>query len=476
MSGAPTAATRLSRIAALLAVVALLLAAVVSVRDTGAVSVQAGRLASGTLEALIGQNWSVVPVGGVIPRDVDLRTEPGALVGLGGGAVELRPNTTGRRVDDSFDLTSGTALVDDQQLVTLTSNLVELSGRGLWRADAGVPARAVVYAGLVVVRDAGGRTEDIQRGQQLALVASRVQGESVPLRYSTFDEVDTRVMADALAVDQFLAATATGLESDYGTAPQAAAFYADFDTLDGTILDALAPLAFERIGSRFGPPTSVLTAAVVTESLVSGAGLKPVEAAAVVDRARRSGAEYGLVTWLWDVSPSVVRDAAARALTQRRVLVAAGQGAAIIDPPAPATPPIAAPVVAATIPPSSSPVGPTTPTVPAGPTPPPTIPPSPSPTPTPTPEPSPEPTGTVGGVVGDVEGVTGPLEDIVGDELGQVVDDTVELVDDLLGGLLPGLGSSVLAPPPNGAATPGPIPTPLLPPITEVLPGSLLGP
>lgn len=448
-------ATTVSRRAAMLAIVALFAAAIVSLTATDAVNVRAGRLASGDLEALIGQTWTPVGVGDVIPGEVDLRTSDGAVVGLGGGAVELRPRATGRRVADSFDLSSGTLVVEDERLVTLTSNLVELSGRGLWRADAAVPSRVVVYAGLVVARDAGGRAEDVQRGEQLGLVTSRIQQTVAPLRYVSTDAVDARILADAIAVDQFLDATAIGLEADYGTAPQVAAFYEDFDTLDGVVVEALAPLALQRIGQRFGPPTAVLTAAVVTESLVTGAGLTPVEAATEVGSARRAGSAYGLVTWLRDVSPSVVRAAAGRALTQRRTLVAAGEGAQIIDPPAPVGPLVGAPASPA---PSSAP---TTATAnPAEPSPtatPPTPTPTPTPSPTPTPTtPSPEPTGTVGGVVSDVEEVTGPLEDVVGEDLGQVVDETVELVDELLEEL-PVVGS-------------------LLAPSPEAQPGTLLGP
>ena len=391
--------TRVARLAAFGAVVALVATVVVGVATAGSDTrdVTAGTLGSGTLEVLLDDGWTSLGAGDVIPGGRDLRTSSGAVVGLGGGAVELAPDTRGRRVDDDFDLVAGAVVVVDDVFVEVRSGLVTMSGRGAWRLDAGASGRVGVYDGGVVAVDAGERTVALERGEQVAMAGDRLQGDIVALRYDDGDDFDRRLLPDAIAVDEFLEVTGRGLQADYGVAPQTAAFYGDFDGLEGAVVAALRPLGFDTDGERFGPPSAVLTAAVVTAALVREAGLTPVAAARRVDDARRDGAAYGLVTHLHDVSPSAVREAAGAALTQRRELVAAGE---------------AAPVVAAPAVPGPTP-SPTTPAV------------------TPEPEPSEEP-GTTGGLVDDVEEITGPLDELIGEDGAELVDETTELIDDLL--------------------------------------------
>ncbi len=153
-----------------------------------------------------------------------------------------------------------------------------------------------------------------------------------PYVYTSDDAFDRRHLADAMAVDDYVAALRGGLAAQYGTAPQPPAFYVDFDGLDGQLVAALGDVGFDRDGDRVGPPADVLVAAVVTSAIVSDAGLAPVVAADEVRALRLDGATWGLIAQGRDLDAGNVRAAADRALARRAV--AEQQGVAVPAVPA----------------------------------------------------------------------------------------------------------------------------------------------
>ena len=240
-----------------------------------------------------------------------------------------------------------------------------------------------------------------------------------PYVYTTDDAFDRQHLADAMGVDDYVEALGTGLTAQYGTAPQSAAFYTDFDGLDGALVTALGDVGFDRDGDRIGPPSDVLVAAVVTDAVVRDAGLDPVTAATEVRDLRLAGATWGLVAQHHDLDASNVRDAADRALARRAA--AEQQGDAVPAVPAAASTEDAP---APTPSPTPAPTTPGTPDRSGGQEPSDGEPPPPSSGPDPDDEP-----GPLGSVV-DQTGAT----DLLGDDVGGLVDDVVDAGDDLLDG------------------------------------------
>jgi hypothetical protein len=323
-------------------------------------------------------------------------------------------------VEDVVDLQRGSVLLGSQREVGATTGLVTATGRGTWRLDAGQSTRVGTYAGTATVRDGAGREELLRDYRQVAVVGGVIEDEQVPLTYLATDAFDRRLLADALTIDDFLAALGRGLRADYGTEPQTLAFYQDFDGLGGQVVQALAALAdgtFEDTGAdgRIGPPERLLVASVVSEAVALTAGLPPAEAADAVRTQRLAGANWGLIAVMFDASPTDVRAAADRALTQRRERATSG---------------VAAPVVRAPEQDTTTPDPGTQP----DPGQPPTDPGEDPPT---SPPPSEDEDGTVGTALD-------PVVDELPDGAQEPVDDAVDIVDELIEGPLEVLSGGLL--------------------------------
>lgn len=375
------------------------------------------RLLSGVVEQRVDAEWVPLDAGTNIPAGTWIRTGEGtAELGRPGLAVHLLEDTE-VVVEDVPDLQRGSLLLGSQREVAATTGLVTASGRGWWRLDGGQGVRVGAYEATVTVRDGAGREELVRDYRQVTLVGGIIDEGPVPLTYRATDAFDRRFLADAMTIDDFLAALGRGLRADYGTEPQTLAFYQDFDGLGGQVVQALAALADGSLeersaDGRLGPPDRLLVAAVVTEAVALAASLPPADAAAQVRADRLDGANWGLIAVVHDVSPAEIRSAADRALTQRRERAAEG---------------VAAPVVVTPVEPDPVEEPPTDP----DPTPPPPDPED--PTDPPSPPDDEDDDGTVGEVVD-------PVVDELPDGLGEPVDEVVDIVDDLIDGTSDTLG------------------------------------
>lgn len=389
---------------AILSTVSLPVGGIDSVGDTGL------RFVSGALEQRVGDTWQAVTPGTNVPAGTWVRTTD-RLAELGRPGMDLHMlEETELVVEAVVDLQRGSILLGSQREVRATHGLVTAAGRGTWRLDAGQSARAATYAGTVTVTDGAGREELLRDYRQVAVVNGVIESDQVPLTYVATDAFDRRLLADALTIDDFLAALGRGLRADYGTEPQTLAFYRDFDGLGGQVVEALAALAdgtFEDTSEdgRIGPPERLLVAAVVSEAVALAAGLPPAEAAEAVRTERLAGANWGLIAVVFDASPSDVRAAADRALTQRRERATSGEAAPVVR----------APEQDSTAPDPGTPTDPGRPTEPD---------PSQDPT-TPPPTEDEDQDGTVGEAVD-------PVVDELPDGVQQPVDDAVDIVDELI--------------------------------------------
>jgi len=410
-----------ARVAAVVAVL-LAIASTISlpVGGLGSVGETGLRLLSGALEQRVDGVWQSVSEGTNIAAGTWIRTsETEAELGRPGVAVHLLPDTE-LVVEDVPDLQRGSLLLGSEREVAATTGLITGHGRGWWRLDAGQAARVGTYEGTVTIRDGAGREELLRDFRQVAVVSGVIEGAAVPVTYVATDAFDRRFLADALAIDDFLAALARGLRADYGTEPQTLAFYQDFDGLGGQVVQALAALAdgsLEETSSdgRMGPPDRLLVAAVVTEAVALAAGVPPAEAAAQVRTERLAGAEWGLIAVMSDVSPADIRGAADRALEQRRERAASGQAAPVVQtPPEDSTPP-------------DDPAPPPDPEQPEPPG-----------------EEDPEPPSPPDDEDGTIGESVDPVVDELPDELGEPVDEVVDIIDDLIGGTLDTLTDGLL--------------------------------
>jgi hypothetical protein len=372
------------------------------------------RVAAGIVEVQDGDAWRTVPVGQPVAPGVVFRVGDGiATLSVPGGTVELAPASVGT-IDGGLALEAGSAVVQSPQLAA-GDGVVEAQGAGAWRWDA--TGRAAAYDGATVLTDATGR-QTLVRTLNEALVRDGVLFDDVrPLVYVGSDPFDRAWLAPAMGVDDLVAQLGRGLTATYGVSPQSPAFYEDFDGLDGQTVALLGDVGFERDGNRIGPPADVLIASVVTDALVTNAGVAPADAAAEVRTRRLAGATWGLIVQARELDASHVRAAAQRALERRLAEEELGTAVPVITPP----PPEPAPVDEEPAPPPQEPT-----------------PPAPEPGPD-EPEPEPEP-GVVGGLVEDLG--ADELTDDLG-PIGDVVDDTIVTIDDLIDVVLQSLlGSS----------------------------------
>ena len=405
-----------ARTAAVLAVLVALVGAVLG--PTGGLDplfARGATVVAGTIERQVDAAWEPVSVGTAVPDGALVRAPSGiASLGLPDGGVDLAEGTT-VQIGPTLAVRVGTVVVEGD--VVLDTAGTRATGQGTWRWDA--TGRAGAYDGSVVLTDATGRERLVRRLQEARVRDGVVTSPPRPYVYTTDDAFDRRHLADAMGVDDYVDALGAGLTAQYGTAPQPAAFYTDFDGLDGALVAALGDVGFDRDGDRIGPPADVLVAAAVTDAIVRDAGLDPVAAATEVRDLRLAGATWGLVAQHRDLGASNIRDAADRALARRAAAEQRGD----------AVPAVPASVSADDTPaaaPSPTPA-PTSPGTPDGqgaqdPSDGEATPPSPGP------DADDEP-GPLGSAV-DQTGAT----DLLGDDLGGLVDDVVDAGDDLLDG------------------------------------------
>lgn len=423
----PTGSSTPARIAAWVAVVALLVGVVLAPPTGGALaSGDFALVVSGTVERRHGSAWERVPVGSRVPFGTAVRTldEPAEL-SVREGRLSLARWTQLVGDDDRIELTRGDLLLETDRARQVTYGALAASGRGTWRASATGTVRFAVYDGGVALRQPGGEEAVPVAGLREVSVTDGVTGGVRPLTYLPSDPWDARLLAEAIRIDRLLAATRRGLAARYGTVPQTEAFYADFARFSG-LLDGLPRLTVVQApadadgDARYGPPAETLVALVVAEALVAEGALEPAEAARRIDELRAAGAEWGLIAAEHGLTADDLDRTIERAVRQRGEAVAEGTAAPVLSPPAPTVP--------------------TTPETPSPPGPPPTTTPPEEPTrPTPPPGDDPEPPG-------DEPRPLDPVTDVV-DDLGELLDDVVpgasevtdtvnEVVEDV-GDLLP---------------------------------------
>jgi hypothetical protein len=422
-SGARTSA----RAAAWVAVLVVVLAVVVAPGgDQGFAPGQFGRVAAGAVEVHDAGGWRTVAVGGVVGDGDVLRSpDPGAELAVRGGSLALSRFAELAVDGDEVRLARGELLFEADRTYAVHVDAAEGRGRGTWRVAASGLARYAVYAGgLAVTGPAAGDPVEVGLLREVPLEAGgadRVQ----PLRYLPSDPWDQRLLAEAIHIDEVLAATQRGLGGRYGTALQPASFYRDF-LRSRAFLAYLDRLAVEADDARYGPPAPTLVALIVADLLVGRAGLSPQDAADGIDALRRAGAPWGLIVVEHGLAAADLDAELDRAARQRGEAVEAGRATA---PLAPADP--GAPGVPSTPPPADGDPRPGEP--------------SPSPRPSDPDDPGEEPPDPDGPDEGDEPGALDPvqeevddvgslLEEVVpgGSDVTDEVNDAVETVDELL--------------------------------------------
>lgn len=329
-TAAPVAPAPPARVAAALAVVVALVGGLMgpggqldTLLGANAVTVAAGRV-----EAQVAEGWIPVPVGSRVQPGATLRAPDGqATLRVPGGSVDLAEGTR-LTTEASMRVQAGTVVVHGSRTV-VGDGSTHVQGTDTWRYDAA--GRIGAYTGSVVVTDAADREVLVRSLQEARVRDGILAAEPRPYVYAGADAFDRQFLATAFDVDDYLAALRTGLQAQYGNAPQGAAFYTDFDGLDGSLVGVLGDIGFEREGDRVGPPAEVLVASVVTEALVVDAGLVPDVASQRVRDLRVAGATWGLVVQGHDLDASHVRAAADRALARRQLAEQQGTAAPVIQ-------------------------------------------------------------------------------------------------------------------------------------------------
>ncbi len=436
---APTA-----RAAALLAVLIVLVGIVIGPMSgfDSVFGVRATTVTAGRVEVFADGNWVPAESGDRIADGSRVRAaSPRPALARGATTLHLGPDAI--VVTGATPAVEAGTVVGEGDQVSLSRDLVAIEGTGFVRVEA--IGRYAVYAGSAVVTDAADAEVLVRAYEEVRGVDGIVRDEPRPYVYVDTDPFDRVHLANALAVDDVVAALHRGVEAEYGTSPQTLGFYTDFDGIDGAILAVLDDLGVERDGERVGPPSDVLVASVVTEAVVEVARLDPPTAAGHVRDLRVDGATWGLIATTQHVTATDVRAAAERALNRRLALEDAGVATPVTNPPpGPGLPPVVDP----TRPPTDGPD-----------TDPGTDPPDPGTDP-PDPGPDPDDPGlletildTVSDVVDDLIGDEpadlddGPVEDIVDDVVDDVVVDIVdEVVDSVVTGVVPEIVQEVLPP------------------------------
>ncbi len=404
VAGAATA-SRSSRFSAWVAIVAVVVGLVVTPpwQGTGGLPEGfAGRLLSGVLERQTAATWTDVPVGELVPTGARVRSADGARLEVDGGEVSL---VAGSRavLDAVTELETGSLLtVVDGAERTVRLGAITASGRGAWRVDADGAPRVGVYDGGVGLRVQGDVEQAlaVRRLEQADLIDGGLPAEPLPLRYSSEDEWDVRLLAGVLAADRQAAQVRSTLVGRFGSEPLAEDFYGRFAVVDGALATAVPRYGETSEDGRVGPPADVLLGVIVTDLVRRGAVLSADEAVRRVTTLRGNGATWGIVLAVHDLGADALRGAADLTL----------RGG-----------PVAAPATAAPEEPTETPTGPdgTAPT------------PSESPTVEPTePTPSPSPSDSDAPVPCELE----PCEP---------VNDTVDELTDLLDDIAPGTGDTV---------------------------------
>jgi hypothetical protein len=193
--------------------------------------------------------------------------------------------------------------------------VVDVRGRGTWRADLGASSRLATYRGRIQADD-GAQALPLARYEQVELRGGALDGSAAPLRYHGDDPWDREELGDALAADRLAEQLSSSFAADHGEELRPASFYADFVDAEAPVLDRLEDLAPRRRGALVGPPAPVLVAVVVTDALVVEGGFLPGPAVSRVAELRRGGASWGLLLVRHDLGPAALRAAADRALDQ----------------------------------------------------------------------------------------------------------------------------------------------------------------
>jgi hypothetical protein len=264
------------------------------------------RVAAGIVEVQDGDAWRTVPVGQPVAPGVVFRTGDG----IATLTFRVAPWSWLRR-------RWGPSMGDWPWRLAAPS-----CGRHNWRRVTGLSRHRVRGPGAgmppggpppttgPVLTDATGR-QTLVRTLNEALVRDGVLFDDVrPLVYVGSDPFDRAWLAPAMGVDDLVAQLGRGLTATYGVLPQSPAFYVDFDGLDGQTVALLGDVGFDRDGDRIGPPADVLIASVVTDALVTNAGLAPADAATEVRTRRLAGATWGLIVQARELDASHVRAAA----------------------------------------------------------------------------------------------------------------------------------------------------------------------
>lgn len=401
---------RTNRLSAWVAVVALLagLAIAPPWQGTGGLPEGfAGRLVSGVLERQVDDAWSAVAVGQLVPDGARVRSSDGARLEVDGGELSFTAGT--RAVLDAVTtLEAGSALTvvrDSDRAVRLGA--ITASGRGAWRVDAEAAPRVAVYDGGVGLRVDG----DVEQAlalralEQADLLGGGLPAEPLPLRYSSEDTWDTRLLAEVFAIDRQAAQVRATLAGRFGSDPLPEDFYRGFVLVEGALAEALTRYGESDDGS-VGPPGDVLLGVIATDLVRRGAALSDAEAVRRVTTLRGAGATWGIVLAVHDLGADALRGAADLALRS-----------------GPVAPPATAPEEV----PTGGPTGPDGPAPEETPTGDST---EPTPEPSPTPSPSPSPSES---------DAAGPCQLEPCEPVNEEVDEVTDLLDDIA----PGTGETI---------------------------------
>lgn len=286
-------------------------------------------LVDGEMELQRGDDWVTLTAGAVVRGGdvVRTRADPARLE-TADGALSLAGDTRARLQSDSARIERGAVLFAGTRRWSATVGLVAAHGEGTWRVDATGAPRVAVYRGSATVADPA-HEHAVDRLREVSLADGTAAQAPQPLRYLASDPWDRRLLADALAVDRFVAELSAALRLRYGRAPQSRAFYADFVAVDDATARALGELSPRGEGGRLGPPAGVLVGALMVDLVDARTDLDRRQALADVISLRRRGAAWGLVAGIHGLSPHDVRGAADAALLRRQQQESQGSAAPV---------------------------------------------------------------------------------------------------------------------------------------------------
>lgn len=256
----------------------------------------AGRVTAGeTVMIQQGDGWRAVGAGDSVPDGARVRTGlAAARLDLERGELWLGSSATVRLRGDTVEVERGEVVLHSRG-ATMTWQTVELTGAAVYRLSPGASPRVGVYEGAVTVRRPG-EERVLPALRQLGLASRRLAAEPDPLFYATDDAWDRELLPKAIAFDEEVAALASGIDREYGVAPQPADFYNSFAAVPPQTVPVLAATARQAgADGSFGPPSDALVTLFVSAAVSGARNVTIEEAVRDVAADRELGARWGLI-------------------------------------------------------------------------------------------------------------------------------------------------------------------------------------